>query len=136
MTQQATTPEAKAPQGRKIKLINAVGYAFGDFYGGGFGQIATYLTLFWTTFAGLKVAQAGSIVGIATMLAAFSALVFGTLSDNLYKYRIGRKFGRRRFLILLGVPLLLVTILMFVPGMPFWAYFVVYALWILSLIHI
>ena len=132
MTQQATTPEAKAPQGRKIKLINAVGYAFGDFYGGGFGQIATYLTLFWTTFAGLKVAQAGSIVGIATMLAAFSALVFGTLSDNLYKYRIGRKFGRRRFLILLGVPLLLVTILMFVPGMPFWAYFVVYALWIIA----
>lgn len=77
-------------------------------------------------------AQAGSIVGIATMLAAFSALVFGTLSDNLYKYRIGRKFGRRRFLILLGVPLLLVTILMFVPGMPFWAYFVVYALWIIA----
>ena len=132
MTQQATTPEAKAPQGRKIKLINAVGYAFGDFYGGGFGPIATYLPLFWTTFAGLKVAQAGSIVGIATMLAAFSALVFGTLSDNLYKYRIGRKFGRRRFLILLGVPLLLVTILMFVPGMPFWAYFVVYALWIIA----
>ncbi|OZG58563.1 major facilitator superfamily protein [Bifidobacterium myosotis] len=132
MTQQATTSQASAPKGRKITLLNAVGYAFGDFYGGGFGQIATYLTLFWTTFAGLKVAQAGSIVGIATMLAAFSALVFGTLSDSLYKYKIGRKFGRRRFLILLGVPLLLVTILMFVPGMPFWAYFVVYALWIIA----
>ena len=131
MAQQQAT-QTQPSQGRKIKLINAIGYAFGDFYGGGFGQIATYLTLFWTTFAGLKVAQAGSIVGIATMLAAFSALVFGTLSDNLYKWKIGRKFGRRRFLILLGVPTLLVTILMFVPGLPVWAYFVVYALWIVA----
>lgn len=40
--------------------------------------------------------------------------------------------GRRRFLILLGVPTLLVTILMFVPGMPVWAYFLVYALWIIA----
>ncbi|NMM97640.1 MFS transporter [Bifidobacterium olomucense] len=132
MSQQTAAPEAKAPQGRKIKLINAIGYAFGDFYGGGFGQIATFLTLFWTTFAGLKVAQAQSIVGIATMLAAFSALIFGTLSDNLYKWKIGRKFGRRRFLILLGVPVLLVTILMYVPGLPVWGYFVVYALWIIA----
>ncbi|MBT1170311.1 MFS transporter [Bifidobacterium sp. SO4] len=132
MTQQTAVPEAKAPQGRKIKLINAIGYAFGDFYGGGFGQIATFLTLFWTTFAGLKVAQAQSIVGIATMLAAFSALIFGTLSDNLYKWKIGRRFGRRRFLILLGVPVLLVTILMYVPGLPVWGYFVVYALWIIA----
>ena len=131
MAQQQAAQTAQS-SGRKVKLINAVGYAFGDFYGGGFGQIATYLTLFWTTFAGLKVAQAGSIVGIATMLAAFSALVFGTLSDNLYRYKIGRKFGRRHLLILLGVPLLIVTILMFVPGMPVWAYFVVYALWIIT----
>ena len=132
MTQQETAPQATVPQGRKIKLPNAIGYAFGDFYGGGFGQVATFLTFFWTTFAGLEVAQANSIVGIATMLAAFSALVFGTLSDNLYNTSFGRKFGRRRSLMLLGIPLLVVTSLMWVPNLPVWLYFIVYALWIIA----
>lgn len=129
---QQQAAETQSSQGRKIKLINAIGYAFGDLYGGGYGGISNYLILFWVTFCGFKMAQATSIVGIATMLAAFSALVFGTLSDNLYKWKIGRKFGRRRLLILMGVPLLLVTTLMWIPGIPVWAMFIIYALWIIA----
>ncbi|PLS27135.1 MFS transporter [Bifidobacterium parmae] len=132
MTQHDKTPEAKAPQGRKITMKNAFGFGLGDFYGGGFGQTATYLPVFWVTFAGLAVDQATSIMGIATILSAFAALVVGTLSDNFYRYRIGRRFGRRRFFLMAGIPLLLVTAIVWIPGLPVWLYFIGYALWIIA----
>ena len=132
MTQQATTPQASAPKGRKITMANAFGFGIGDFYGGGFGQIATYLPVFWVTFAGLAVDQATSIMGIATIVSAFAALIVGSLSDNFYKYRIGRKFGRRRFFLIAGIPVLLVTVIVWVPGLPVWLYFIGYALWIIA----
>lgn len=117
---------------RKVKLMNAIGFALGDFYGGGFGQLAVFLPVFWTKFAGLEVDQAQNIVGIATMVAAFAALAVGALSDNLYRYKFGRKFGRRRFFLIAGIPVLLCTSLMWIPGMPLWAYFAAYALWIIA----
>lgn len=132
MTQQATTPQANAPQGRKITLANAFGFGIGDFYGGGFGQIATYLPVFWVTFAGLAVDQATSIMGIATIVSAFAALIVGSLSDNFYRYKIGRKFGRRRFFLIAGIPVLLVTAIVWIPGLPVWLYFIGYALWIIA----
>ncbi|KAA8827700.1 MFS transporter [Bifidobacterium myosotis] len=118
--------------GKKVKLGNAIGFALGDFYGGGFGQLAVFLPVFWTKFAGLEIDQTQNIVGIATMVSAFAALVVGALSDNLYRYKFGRKFGRRRFFLIAGIPVLLVTMLMWIPGLPLWLYFVVYALWIIA----
>lgn len=139
MTQQTTSAETtpadnknSAPKGRKITMANAFGFGIGDFYGGGFGQIATYLPVFWTTFAGLAVDTSTSVMGIATIVSAFAALVVGTLSDNFYRYKIGRKFGRRRFFLIAGIPILLVTLIVWVPGLPAWLYFIGYALWIVA----
>ncbi len=53
---QQQAAQTQPSQGRKVKLINAVGYAFGDLYGGGYGGISNYLILFWVTFCGFKMA--------------------------------------------------------------------------------
>lgn len=119
---------------KKVTIGSALGYAIGDFYGGGSTTLTgTYLALFWTLFAGLNIAQAQSIIGVATIVSSVASIVFGALSDNLYNYKIGRKFGRRRLLILAASPCVLLTVFMWIPGLPFWLYFALYTLFIMTL---
>lgn len=115
---------------RKIGLLRGIGYVLGDFYGGGSGALTgTYLTLFWTTFAGLTMAQAGAIQGMTLMVSAVTAMIVGAVSDNFYKTKLGEKFGRRRIFLLLGAPLLLFGILMWIPGLSYNVYLGAFFIW-------
>ena len=115
---------------RKIGLLRGVGYGIGDFYGGGSGALTgAYLTLFWTTFAGISIAQAGTIQGITLIVSAITAMIMGAVSDNFYKTKLGRRFGRRRFFLLLGAPLLLIAIGMWVPGLSYSTYLIIFFIW-------
>ena len=116
---------------RKITLREAVGFGIGDCYGGGqLILISTYLALFWSRFCGMSIVTAQSIIGVSALLSAVAALVFGVLDDNLYRYSIGRRFGRRGFMLMLIAPALLVGVLLWVPGLPVAAYAAVYVLWV------
>lgn len=115
----------------RITLKHALGYAIGDAYGGGAPQLASmYLALFWTHFCGFSIATAQGFIGAAAIVSSVSAIVFGTLSERFYRYRIGRRFGRRRFFIMITSPLVLVTLLMWVPGLPKLLYFLIYVLYV------
>lgn len=116
---------------RKVTIRSAIGYGMGDFYGGGQGVlVSTYLALFWTRFCGMNIGLAQSILGISTIVSAFAALFFGVLDDNLYRFRLARRFGRRHLLMLMVPPLLLFGILLWIPSLPFVVYLVVYVLWV------
>lgn len=52
----------------------------------------------------------------------------GYITDNFYNTRLGRIFGRRRFFILLGIPLVLVYPMLWMSGFGFWYYLLTYAL--------
>ena len=92
---------------RKITLRQAIGFGVGDFYGGGqLTIIATYLSLFWTKFCGMSISTAQGVIGLSALISAVAALVFGVFDDNLYRYDIGRRFGRRRLLLMIIAPLL------------------------------
>ena len=115
-----------------ITLKHAFGYAIGDAYGGGAPQLAgMYLAVFWTQFCGFSIATAQGFIGAAAIVSSVSAIVFGTLSERFYRFRIGRRFGRRRFFILLTSPLVLVTLVMWVPGLPQPIYFITYVLYVM-----
>lgn len=119
---------------RRITIWNGLGFGIGDVFGGGSGALTgTYLSLFLTTFAGLSIAQAQSIQGVATMLSAVTAIIIGGLSDSMYKFKIGRKFGRRRMFILLGAPLLVLGMGMWLPGFSYWFYFASFFCWTVTL---
>lgn len=106
-----------------MTIRSAIGYGIGDFYGGGQGVlVSTYLALFWTRFCGMSIGSAQSVLGISTIISAFAALFFGVLDDNLYRFRLARRFGRRH--------LLMLGIMLWIPGLPLPVYLLVYVLWV------
>ena len=50
----------------------------------------------------------------------------GYLTDNFGKTRLGKRFGRRRFFLLIGIPLMMFYPLLWVEGLSFWYYLSTY----------
>ena len=114
---------------KKINLLRAIGYGLPDMMGGGaFTIIGAWLLFYWTTYAGLTAIQAGFILGIARIVDAVTSLLMGSITDNFYKTKLGQIFGRRHFFLLIGSPLMLVFILMWVAHMTFVYYLISYLL--------
>ncbi|MEX3019797.1 MFS transporter [Kluyvera sp. STS39-E] len=112
---------------RKITIPVSIGYGLTDIMGGGaFTVIGAWLLFFYTTFVGLSPVEAASIVAIARIVDAIVSLFMGSFTDHFYKNALGKRFGRRRFFLLLGAPLMLVYMLLWVTGMSFWFYLAVY----------
>ncbi|MDS0527729.1 MFS transporter [Clostridium sp. SHJSY1] len=114
---------------RKITIARGVGYGLVDLMGGGaFTIIGAFLLFFYTTFAGLTPIQGASIIAIARVVDAVASLFIGSISDNFYKTKLGRIFGRRRFFLLIGAPLMADYILLWVTGRSYAFYLVTYLL--------
>ncbi|SEJ50800.1 oligogalacturonide transporter [Propionispira arboris] len=112
---------------RKITIPIGIGYGLTDLMGGGaFTIIGAWMLFFYTTYAGLTPVQAASIVGIARIVDAVVSLAIGSISDNFFKNSLGKRFGRRRFFLLIGSPLMLVYALLWLTGMSYWYYLTCY----------
>ena len=93
---------------RKITIPVSIGYGLTDIMGGGaFTVIGAWLLFFYTTFVGLSPVEAASIVAIARIVDAVVSLFMGSFTDHFYKNPLGKRFGRRRFFLLIGAPLML-----------------------------
>lgn len=111
------------PTERRIGYGIAVGYGITDLFGGGaFAVIGTWLLFFYTTYCGLSVLEAGSIFAIARVIDALLSPIMGYITDNFGRTWLGRKFGRRRFFLLLGAPLMFLYSLIWVTDMGYWYY--------------
>ena len=114
---------------KKITIARGVGYGLVDIMGGGaFTIIGAFLLFFYTTFAGLTPVEGASIIAIARVVDAVASLFIGSLSDNFYKNKLGKKFGRRRFFLLIGAPLMLDYVLLWTTGRSYVFYLVTYLL--------
>jgi oligogalacturonide transporter len=112
---------------RRVGFGNFLAYGSNDFLGAGaMSIIGFWILFFYTTFCGLTAAQAGIIFVVARLLDAFFSPVIGYVSDHFHRTWLGRRFGRRRFFILLSIPLLPSFALMWVDGQGFWYYLVTY----------
>lgn len=112
---------------RKVTIPVSIGYGLTDIMGGGaFTVIGAWLLFYYTTFVGLSPIEAASIVAIARIVDAIVSLFMGSFTDHFYKNKLGKKFGRRRFFLLIGAPLMLVYIVLWLNGMNFWFYLAVY----------
>ena len=121
-------PQNARPQNaREVKLGNYIAYGANDFLGAGaMSIIGVWILFFYTTYCGLTAAEAGIIFVVARLLDAFFSPVIGYISDHFHHTWLGRKFGRRRFFILLAVPLVPSFALMWVEGQSFWYYLITY----------
>ncbi|MGQ3054605.1 MAG: MFS transporter [Roseateles sp.] len=114
---------------RPITLRHTLSYGSANLLGSGALAIASaWLLYFYTTFCGLTVVEAATIFAVANIIDAISNPVIGYVSDNFYNTRLGRKFGRRRFFILVGIPAVLIYPLMWLEGFGFWYYLSMFVL--------
>lgn len=112
---------------RTVRFGHYVAYGSNDFLGAGaMSVISGWILFFYTTFCGLTAIQAAAIFAIARLFDAVASPLIGFISDHFHRTAIGRRFGRRRFFILLAVPLLPSFALMWIDGMSFWYYLVTY----------
>ena len=88
--------------------------------------MSAWTLYFFTTFCGLTASEAGLIFVSARLLDAFFSPVIGYVSDRFHRTKLGARFGRRRFFILLAIPLLPSFALMWMDGHGFWYYLVTY----------
>ncbi|ADL51994.1 MFS transporter [Clostridium cellulovorans] len=116
---------------KKISIKHMIGYASINFLGSGSQNIVQlYLLIFYTSLCNLSVLQAGSIFAGTRFLDAALNPIMGFITDNFGKTRLGRRFGRRRFFILLGAPLsLLVFPMMWTVGHSYAYYFGINMIW-------
>lgn len=104
----------------KIGIWRSLGYGvFSQYSMAMQGMVGGWLLFFYTNFCGLSAVQGASIFAIGRVVDAFTTLLAGSISDKFYKLKIGRRFGRRHFFILLAAPASLIAILMWVPGMHY-----------------
>lgn len=91
----------------KVTLLTRIGYGSGNLVGSGALAIsAAWLTLFYSTYCGLTMAEATFIYSFALIADMVMNPIAGFITDAFNNTAIGRKFGRRRFFILLAVPVL------------------------------
>ncbi len=112
---------------RKIGLANYLAYGSGDFLGAGTTALtAAWLLYFYTTFCGLTPIEATFIFAAARVADAVISPLMGFLTDNFGSTWLGKRFGRRKFFILLGIPCVFSYSIMWVGDMGFWYYLVTY----------
>lgn len=81
--------------------------------------------LFYTMYCDIPAVQAGLIFTIARCIDAVGNPVMGYISDNFGRTSLGKRFGRRKFFIMTGVPLVLITYpILWTPGHSFEFYLV------------
>ena len=70
-------------------------------------KLSEYIIFSCLTFCNMSVVKATLIFSIATYLDVILNPLMGFITDSFYRTKLGRKFGRRRFFILTGIPLML-----------------------------
>jgi oligogalacturonide transporter len=116
---------------KKVSFKNMIGYASINFLGSGSQKLVQlYLTIFYTQLCDLSIVQAGLIFTVTRFLDAILNPIMGFISDNFGRNKLGKRFGRRKFFVLIGAPLsLLVYPLLWVTGQSFAYYFAMNMVW-------
>ncbi len=112
---------------RDVKWYNYFSYGMVDFLGAGSTALTSaWLLFFYTTFCGLTATEGALIFASARVVDAVASPLMGVITDNFHKTRLGKRFGRRKFFILLGIPLVLSYTLFWVSGHTFIYYLLTY----------
>ncbi|GMA97355.1 MFS transporter [Pelosinus sp. IPA-1] len=114
---------------RKLEFINYFSYGITDFIGAGaFALTSAWLLYFYTTFCGLTLVEASSIFALARIVDAVASPTMGFITDNFHKTRLGRRFGRRKFFLLISIPLVICYSFIWMTGFSYLYYLMTYIL--------
>ncbi|MCB2358091.1 MFS transporter [Clostridium estertheticum] len=103
----------------KIKMINKIGFSSYQLAGVSDVLVNAWQMYFYTTFCNASIVTVTLMITIGKLIGATLTPVVGYISDNLYKTRYGKRFGRRKGILLIGIPLKILTFpLYWIPNMP------------------
>ena len=93
---------------RKITFWTRLGFGMGGMLNSGALTFThSYMVLFLSPECGLSAGEAALISSFAIYVNAILCPLMGFVADNFYATKIGRIFGRRRFWILLAIPMMI-----------------------------
>ena len=110
---------------KKIDVKRGIGYGLTDLMGGGWNNIVSGVIFVFVMSQGINPALAGAITGIGRIFDALFSLFFGAITDGFYKTKLGKKFGRRHFFILLGGILFMILFPLFWINSDDWKYYLI-----------
>lgn len=110
---------------KKITVKRGIGYGLTDLMGGGWNNIVSGVIFVFVMSQGINPALAGAITGIGRIFDALFSLFFGAITDDFYRTKLGRRFGRRHFFILLGGLLFMVLFPLFWVSSDDWRYYLI-----------
>jgi oligogalacturonide transporter len=85
-----------------------------------------WLLFFYTNFCHLSAVEAASIFAIARVFDAIASPLMGYITDNFGHTFLGKKFGRRKFFILSGIPAVFSYCFIWVSDMGYLYYLLTY----------
>lgn len=89
---------------REINAKTGVCYGMMDLMGGGWNNIVSGVIFAYLTLAqGFDPAIAGTIAAAGRIVDCIWNMVFGPITDNFYKTKLGQRFGRRHFFMFVGL---------------------------------
>lgn len=90
-------------------------------------MITGWQMYYFTTFIGMTILNVTLLTTIGKIAGAVLTPIYGYVSDHLYQTKFGKKFGRRKAVLLVGIPIkLLFFMLMWIPGLPLGMYFILF----------
>jgi oligogalacturonide transporter len=104
---------------KKLTLINKIGFSFYQLNTVTDILITAWQMYFYTTFCDISIAMVTLILTVGKVITSIFTPMVGYISDNLYKTKFGKKYGRRKGLLLIGIPIKVLTFpLYWIPNMP------------------
>lgn len=118
---------------KKLSWFNKIGFSCFQLAQFAEYMINTWLMFYYTTFIGMPLVTVTFLFTLSKIVGGIINPVYGYMSDRLYQTRFGKRFGRRKSMLLIGIPLkTLLFILLWIPHMStpvyyifFLAYFIV-----------
>ena len=112
-------------ESKPINIKRGICYGLTDLMGGGWNNIVSGVIFAFVLSQGISPAFAGAITGIGRIFDALFSLFFGSITDGFYRTRLGKRFGRRHFFILLGGILFAVLFPLFWVQSDDWRYYLI-----------
>ncbi|MDR1567965.1 MAG: MFS transporter [Streptococcaceae bacterium] len=112
-------------QPKKITVRRGICYGLTDLMGGGWNNIVSGVIFAFVLSQGIDPAFAGAITGLGRIIDALFSLFFGAITDGFYRTKLGQRFGRRHFFMLLGGVIFAILFPLFWVKSSDWHYYLI-----------
>lgn len=109
----------------KLTWFNKIGFSFFQLAQFAEYMINTWLMFYYTTFIGMPLVSVTLLFTLSKIIGAIINPVYGYMSDRLYQTRFGKRFGRRKAMLLIGIPIKTILFMtLWIPNMTTPVYYI------------